>query len=141
MSDTPDAIQLSDWFWEMIDTSEHQLQRLAEKLEVLPKEQLLKFHVEYNDAKGEVNPFDNEALGAHLSGSCGEDSHEDFADWVVSQGRYFFQQVIENPADIDSYIETFWDCEGDDQSEFYWNTDVEREEYRGYQSPGYIARG
>ena len=136
--------EIPDWFWQLIESSEHKLQCLAEKLELLTKEQLIAFQFQYEDAKELVSPmWANEPgeIGSYIE-ECSEDNADDFADWVVSQGRNFFDDVKSNPASGPEYLTMY---EQHDRDEMFlhlcWNDDVEREEYRGLQSPGFIARG
>ena len=146
MSDTDDTqpwymYDPEPWFWELLESSDHNLQLLINKLEALPKEQLIEFQLQYEEAKGCVYPLYDPYFGYQADDcSLSEDYSDDFSSWVVSQGRAFYEQVRNNPEDIQRYLDMFGESDGDaNSSEMEWNTDVEREEYRGWQGPEYIA--
>lgn len=137
MTDKP---ELSAWFWEVLESSNRSLRTLCRQLEQASKAQLCRYKIDFDDAKACVNPcFWDECL-EYLSDDCSEDHGDDFAAWVVMQGRAFFERVVAQPEDIDEYLEMFSaaDAETGDP-ETLWDLEVDRDEYRGYQRADYIA--
>jgi hypothetical protein len=124
-----------DWFWDLIETSDRGLRVLAKRLEELPKERLQQYLLWYDEAKEHVNPAYIEEFWPHMPEPCSDDHGDDFAAWVVAQGREYLGLVRSNPADIQTHLDIF----EADLPEFTWDTAVDREEYRGYQRPGSIV--
>ncbi len=127
------------WFWNLLEDSDRVLQILIERLELLPRDQLRAFQECFENAKGEINPLYRDDLGGTIL-DCSEDRGDDFAAWVVSLGHVFYGEVRNKPELIDQFLEIFRLHEDEGQHpELRWNSDVAHEEYRGYQSPGFIA--
>jgi hypothetical protein len=135
-----DGPQLVPWFWELLESSGRNLRSLCRKLEQLPKEQLRRYRLDYDEAKDCVNPCCREECQPHLSGDCSEDHGDDFAAWVVMQGREFFERVRTHPEEVPRYLDMFGAAEARrDSPELRWDLEVDRDEYRGYQRADYIA--
>lgn len=93
--------EISDWFWAMIDAARGSREMLEAKLYKLEKEEIIRFHHEFLDAAVELTdgPFLEQ-----LDESTSEDTLQDLAEWVVSQGKQFYIEVWKDPrriADID----------------------------------------
>jgi hypothetical protein len=134
MSDGPSA-----WFWELLESSHHNLRLLCRRLEALSREELIAFQDEYDEAKSDVNPLHGEAYQPYLD-ECSEDAADDFASWVVGQGAKVYGAVREHPELIEQFWEEF-EASGYGQEENHlgWNIEVDRDEYRGAQFPSVIA--
>jgi hypothetical protein len=140
MSDEPNAWWPSPWFWEVVESSNRDLRTLCRTLESLPQEDLRRFQFDYEDAMSYVNPCTCQKYWPYLE-ECSADAATDFADWVVRQGRSFYAEVRGSPQLIGRYWEAFETCEvGSESSNLGWNVEVDRPEYRGWQTPAGIAR-
>jgi hypothetical protein len=69
------------WFWTLLGSANRNLIALCRRLEELPKEQLQRYRLEFDEWAGSVNPHYWEECRPHLSESVSEDSSEDFAAW------------------------------------------------------------
>lgn len=132
--------RFSPWFWELLESSEHSLRSLCRRLEQLPKEQLRRYRLEYDEAKDCVNPCYWEECYPHLSEECSEDHGDDISAWVVMQGRDFFEQVLTHPEEVQRYLDIFSKVEmRQGFPELRWDETVDRAEFQGYQRADYIA--
>jgi hypothetical protein len=122
------------WFWNLIDTSERSLQKLCRKLEALSKEELVTYQRLCWEAKESVNPHSRFEEMQPLSSPCSEDDADDFAGWVVGEGRLFFEEVESHP----SQVQTYWDVL-EDESGPQWDISVDVPEYSGFQRVDMIA--
>jgi Protein of unknown function (DUF4240) len=137
MNDDP---PVSPWFWDQLESSGRSLRSLCRKLEELPKEELRRYRLEYEEAKCDVNPCSWDACQPFLSGGCSEDYGDDFAAWVVMQGREFFGRVLSHPEDVQRHLEMFGEVgmrRG--PADLRWDNEVDREDYGGCQRADYIA--
>src|SRR5262249_34595446 len=77
------------WFWKIIDASKRSLRRLCRQLERMPKEELISYQRHYEQAKSLVNPLYREDFDSFADDdwSCSDDGADDFAAWVVMQGK------------------------------------------------------
>lgn len=89
-----------DWFWSIVGAANGDRERLRSELMRLSKEDLKQFHETFLDLAGEltVSPF------AELVEQS-EDGLSDVAEWVVSQGRDYFQAVLADPTSIPHTVE------------------------------------
>jgi hypothetical protein len=135
-----DSPHLSLWFWELLESSNRSLRALCRKLEELPQELLLRYHLEYEEAKEYVNPCFREEYYPYLRDGCSEDHGDDFSAWVVMQGKEFFENVLAHPEDAQKYLDEFSEHEMRRANpELRWDEEVDREEFRGYQRADCIA--
>jgi hypothetical protein len=124
--------RIDTWFWDVLESSGHSLRLLCRQLEALPREQLYAFQYQYYEAMDYVSP-DDEDLPVHVPADV---DHEDFADWVVSQGRTFYYDLRRHPEGLLACIDRYLASEEDREFlELRWNEEVDRDEYRGWQSP------
>jgi hypothetical protein len=88
-----------------------------------------------------VNPHYWEECQPYDTKGYSEDSSEDFAVWVVMQGHEFYQDVLAHPENIDAYIDMYERAEVErrEGNSRWWNNEVDKAEYRGYQRADYIA--
>lgn len=107
MTDDAPEWEPPDWFWDILESSDFILQILAGKLELLPRDQLRLFQENFEDAKGEVNPFYRDDLGDILVDCHSEDGAEDFSAWVVGRGRVFYREVRTQPRLVNQFLDMF----------------------------------
>jgi hypothetical protein len=136
MPDSLNLPRIDEWFWDVLESSNHSLRALCRQLEAMPRERLYAFQYQYYEAMDYVAPGDAD-LPAHVPENV---DHEDFADWVVSQGRTFYYRLRRDPEGLLTYIDMYLASEEDTGSlELRWDEEVDREEYRGSQSPFQIG--
>jgi hypothetical protein len=129
--------RIDDWFWDVLQSSQHNLRALCRQLEALPREKLYSFQYQYQDAMDYVPPGGQDVpkLPATLRVPTDFDS-EDFDAWVVSQGREFYYDLRRHPETLQACIDMYLASEeGRGFLELRWDEEVDREEYRGWQSP------
>ena len=129
--------QIDDWFWGILDSSQRNLRALCRQLEVLPRDQLYAFHYQYWEAMEYLPPGDQEVPRLFPGVRVPTDfDDEDFAAWVVSQGRVFYYDLRREPERLQACIDMYLASEeGRGCPELRWDEAVDREEYRGCQSP------
>ena len=129
--------RIDDWFWDVLDSSGHSLRVLCRQLEALPREQLYSFQYQYWEAMqyGRPDPRDMPSLSPTVRVPDDLDT-EDFDAWVVSQGRAFYYDLRRQPERLQACIDMYLASEeGRGFLELRWDKSVDREEYRGSQSP------
>jgi hypothetical protein len=128
--------QIDDWFWDVLDSSQHRLRALCRRLEALPRHQLYAFQYQYWEAMEYVPPGDQEVPRLPETVRIQADfDGEDFAAWVVSQGRVFYYDLRREPERLQACIDMYLASEdGRGFPELRWDEEVDREEYRGSQS-------
>ncbi len=92
----PDELNyLDNWFWDIISEANHDIKKLKEILWNLQKEDIYRFQEIYLDAAGELRdePFTNFTEES-------EDGIEDISYWVVSKGKAYYADIINNPEKI-----------------------------------------
>ena len=137
MRDPLSVPQLDDWFGGTLESSRRSLRALCCQLEVLPRDQLYAFQYQYWEAMDYVLPGDHEvpslSPGVRVPPPFDD---EDFAAWVVSQGRVFYYDLRREPERLPACIDMYLASEeGRGFPELRWDEEVDREEYRGRQSP------
>ena len=129
--------QGSPWFWSVIASSERRLTLLARQLEKMSRDELLEYVSQYEDAKDAINPYSFERP-IWPTDAFSEDSADDFTEWVVSLGEFMYGLLHEAPTRIHKFFTLFEEAERDEGPN-RWDTDVDRPEYRGSQSPCGLA--
>ena len=97
----PELDHLSEWFWDIVERANKSPDALEGILRDLSEEEVRRFQEEFVDASAELQgePYtDNMIKGS-------EDSVEDVAHWVVSQGRDAFLRIWNNPEQIPFSVE------------------------------------
>ncbi|QJX00281.1 TIGR02996 domain-containing protein [Frigoriglobus tundricola] len=144
----PRVPRIYPWFWRLLESANRSLRDLCRRLETLPEERLRQYHEQFDGAKCYVNPCSWDECHPFLTVGCSEDHGDDFAAWVVMEGRDFYEQVRAHPEQIDHYLQTCDDAEMKHRrlkpkqriDAGLWDFEVDRPEYRGYQRADYIAR-
>jgi hypothetical protein len=135
----------AEGFWSLLETSTPNLIALCRQLEQLSPTNLWRYQCFYEHYKRTVNPYyDWEECGPHILKweLFSEDGADDFSAWVVMRGQPFLNEVRSRPQSVQRYIDLFQeDVEMGLRPELTWNTQVDRSEYQGYQSPDCIAAG
>lgn len=88
-------IETSEWFWSIIGRADLNRDKLKEILNDFSKEEIIKFQEEFVDASVELQ---DEPFIDYMEES--EDGVEDIANWVVSNGKELYFQIMENPEEI-----------------------------------------
>ena len=101
MPDIEGEGESSDWFWNIIQRAEKDQVKLKEILTTLSRDEVRRFQEEFVDASAELQgePFTDYMI----KGS--EDSVEDVSHWVVSQGREYYEEILEDPEKIPESVE------------------------------------
>jgi len=141
MTQKPYTPVVTQWFWELLEASNRNLAILAKKLERLEREELRQFGLQYDEAKWDVNICYCEEYWPFMDGGvgCSEDHGDDFAAWVVSMGREFYDDLIANREKVKSLNDIYCQVEMDRMPEMGWNSQIANDEYQGYQRPDFIA--
>ncbi|MDR6528786.1 hypothetical protein J2787_004225 [Chryseobacterium rhizosphaerae] len=88
-------IETSEWFWSIIGKADLNRDKLKEILTGFSKEEIIKFQEEFVDASVELQ---DEPFIDYMEES--EDGVEDIANWVVSNGKELYFQIMDNPEEI-----------------------------------------
>ncbi|GEN66333.1 MULTISPECIES: DUF4240 domain-containing protein [Chryseobacterium] len=88
-------IETSEWFWSIIGRADLNRDKLKEILTGFSKEEIIKFQEEFVDASVELQ---DEPFIDYMEES--EDGVEDIANWVVSNGKELYFQIMDNPEEI-----------------------------------------
>jgi len=125
--------ELPDWFWDAIEATKPNVAALEAWLLAAPKHTVEEFGYHYETASLELAEYSSGIQIGDLSFS--EDDMEDLCHWIVSQGRAYWQSVIDGERTLH---------EAADPAGFaanHWNSAVSDPAHRGYQSPSGIAHG
>jgi hypothetical protein len=100
------APRLSPWFWPLVESLGGDVQAMSERFKAMPRQRLLAFRRMYDRALSHVHPYHR---GDFVFGDrdCSEDHADDFAAWVVSRGREFWDEVRRHPKDGPRYLDEF----------------------------------
>lgn len=120
----------NDEFWGLIERSRgpggdsDYAQRLTNLLQVLPAVEVSDFYKNFLNIRRKLHSSDLMVLGMLLNGGyCGDDSFEDFCNWLISRGREFYEMALSN---IDSLADAQLD-------------DVDGEPAAMFEEYGYVA--
>jgi len=134
------APPIQPWFWELLSSAQRSLRSLCRQLEALPRERLRAYRATFDDAKASVDPYlDWNEASPHITDWPSEDGADDFAAWVVVQGREFYERVLQNPGRADEFLDLFRETEMRRRPELAWDNRVDQPEYRGNQRADTIA--
>ncbi|RED22190.1 uncharacterized protein DUF4240 [Flavobacterium cutihirudinis] len=110
-----------DLFWKIIQTTkdssngnfELQQEELANELRKLAPEQLILFDNSFRNLRGQANTWELWGAIYIIHGGCSDDSFTDFREWVIAQGKSFYNKIVSDP---DSLAE----MNADEIEEFDW---------------------
>ncbi|HQR07656.1 MAG TPA: DUF4240 domain-containing protein [Gemmatales bacterium] len=134
--------QIDDWFWELLESSQGSLRLLCRKIEQLPRQRVIDYHRLYEEAKSSVNPLCREDDVTSPDDDCSEDGADDFAAWVVMQGKSLYERAVHDPLHLALLLKSFQEHEAGKGALAFgiaWDNNVDRKEYGGYQRADYIA--
>jgi hypothetical protein len=98
----PNVFEVSDWFWQIIDNAKIDQNRLYSILKSMTKDEVLKFHNEFNTA---CQFLHDSKFTSHIGVRMSDDNLQDIAWWIVSQGKQFFFNVWSNPNLFPKYVD------------------------------------
>ncbi|HMS68063.1 MAG: DUF4240 domain-containing protein [Saprospiraceae bacterium] len=119
-----DKLMDEDEFWDIIKTTkehskgDYELQQeiLESELSKLTPNEVLLFSNRFRSLRGLANTWELWGAIYIIQGGCGDDSFNDFREWVIGQGKDFYYKTIEDPeslANLDpEFIEETADFEG-----------------------------
>lgn len=108
-----DKLMDEDQFWEIIQTTknnssgdfEEQQEELAKELRKLTPDDIILFGNRFRYFRGQANTWELWGAIYIIHGGCGDDSFNDFREWVIGQGKDFYYRTINNPdtlVDVDT---------------------------------------
>lgn len=108
-----DALMDEDQFWGIIQTAkdrangdyEQQQEELATELRKLTPDDIILFGNRFRYFRGEANTWELWGAIYIIHGGCGDDSFNDFREWVIGQGKDFYHRTLNNP-DTLVYVDT-----------------------------------
>lgn len=112
-----------DLFWKIIQKTkdisggnfEEQQEELANELRNLTADELILFGNSFRNFRGQANTWELWGAIYIIQGGCGDDSFNDFREWVIAQGRDFYYKITENPellVEIETHLIEEFDWEG-----------------------------
>lgn len=98
--------RLSPWFWPLVESLGRDATGMESQFCAMSRQRLLAFRRMYDRARSHVHPY---LRGDFVFGDrdCSEDHADDFAAWVVSRGRAFWDEVRRRPEDGSRYLGEF----------------------------------
>lgn len=84
---------ITEWFWDVLAQANNSRDTLRRVLTRLGREEILRFAREFEYAAAEltIEPY------TRYMEYNSDDDVEDVAKWVVSQGKQYYERVIQNP--------------------------------------------
>ncbi|MFL9843351.1 DUF4240 domain-containing protein [Flavobacterium rhizosphaerae] len=103
--DNTEALMDEDTFWLIIQSTKDKADNDYQKQQGLLKTELLKlspeeiilFNNRFRYFRGESYHWDLWGAIYIINGGCGDDSFNDFREWVIAQGKDFYYKTIKNP--------------------------------------------
>ncbi len=97
-----------DLFWKIIQTTkdnsksdfEKQQEELAKELRKLTPDDIILFGNRFRYFRGQANTWELWGAIYIIHGGCGDDSFNDFREWVIGQGKDFFYKTINDPESL-----------------------------------------
>jgi Protein of unknown function (DUF4240) len=108
-------------FWKIIKTSkdnsngdfEEQQEELANELHKFTPDDIILFGNRFRYFRGQANTWELWGAIYIIHGGCGDDSFNDFREWVIGQGKDFYNKTIKDP-------ETLIDLDADKINAIEW---------------------
>lgn len=103
-----DKLLDEDQFWKIIETTkdnsngdfEEQQEELANELRKLSPEDIILFGNRFRYFRGQANTWELWGAIYIINGGCGDDSFNDFREWVIGQGKDFYYKTINDPESL-----------------------------------------
>lgn len=103
-----DKLMDEDVFWKIIKTSkdkskgdyEQQQEELGNELRQLTADDIILFGNRFRFFRGQANTWELWGAIYIIHGGCGDDSFNDFREWVIGQGKDFYYMTIQNPESL-----------------------------------------
>jgi Protein of unknown function (DUF4240) len=103
-----DRLMEEDHFWKIIritkDNSngdfEEQQVALANELRKLTPDDIILFGNRFRYFRGQANTWELWGAIYIINGGCGDDSFNDFREWVIGQGEDFYYKTIKDPESL-----------------------------------------
>jgi len=137
-----DKLMEEDMFWKIIQTTkdnakgdfEEQQEELANELRKLTPDDIILFGNRFRYFRGMANTWELWGAIYIIHGGCGDDSFNDFREWVIGQGKDFYYQTIKDPEslaemDTDKIDEVDWEGLGYVYSEVFEELTGQEMEY------------
>ena len=115
--------EIPDWFWQQIDLARADRERFRQAVREMSRDDLIGFAQTYDLAAAE---FRAEYYVEHVAPGLSEDSIDDIASWIVAQGRDHYVQVLCDPRQMPTRVDSFDPALG-------IPSEVHREYHRRYQ--------
>ncbi len=100
------APRLSPWFWPLVESLGGDVSAMEERFMAMPRQRLLAFRRMYDRALSHVHPYHRPDF-VFGERDCSEDHADDFAAWVVSRGREFWDAVRRHPENGPRHLDAF----------------------------------
>ena len=102
---TSDNLMDEDKFWQIIqstkdkakDDFENQQEELEKKLQKLTPDEIILFGNRFRFFRGQAYTWKLWGAIYIIHGGCGDDSFNDFREWVIGQGKEFYYKTIKDP--------------------------------------------
>ena len=88
-----------DWFWNIIAESDKNREKLRAILSTFKRDEIAKFQEQFVDASIEIQ---DKPFLEFMEES--EDGVEDIANWVVSNGKDYYDYIIAHPSEIPNSV-------------------------------------
>ncbi|PWJ90653.1 uncharacterized protein DUF4240 [Flavobacterium araucananum] len=115
-----DELMEEEEFWSIIkitkdnskDNFELQQLALANELRKLTPDEIILFGNRFRSYRGLANTWELWGAIYIIHGGCGDDSFNDFREWVIGQGKDFYNKTIKNPETlVEVETEKIEDCD------------------------------
>lgn len=83
---------ITDWFWDIISQANENREALRIILSNLDKDEIIQFQEQFVDAAVELQ---DEPFTDYMEES--EDGIEDISHWIVSKGKAYYADILDNP--------------------------------------------
>ena len=131
--------EILEWFWTVLESARPDLGRLASWLEAATRTEIEAFTRKFSEAKEAVANYSD---GVQVDGTVfSEDSMEDLCEWIVAQGRDFWEAAVSGGTDLAELAREYLAEESGRAASRAWDASALGEKYRGYRSAYYLAFG
>jgi hypothetical protein len=99
------ALMDEDEFWRIIHATKNaangdfhqQQEELANQMHKLNPADVILFANRFRHLRGKANTWELWGAIYIINGGCGDDSFNDFREWVIGQGKDFYYRTVNNP--------------------------------------------